>query len=121
MSSKGSKRDSLKVKDKDKEGKNAKKDKDEEKMLGTRGAREDGMGNRMKEAMMAVKARPIEYEDERDYTKFFEKQVYPLLHRMKHDLVDENPREMVTSAESDPVLRRLDREGEERRQQRPGV
>lgn len=103
MSSKeGSKRDSLRIKEKDKDSKSKK---DDEKMLGTRGAKEDGMGNRMKEAMMAVKARPVEYDDEREYTKFFEKQVYPLLHRMKHDLVDENPREMVKACYLDSVLR----------------
>jgi hypothetical protein len=98
-SSKGSKRESAKAKDGKESKESSKKDskKDDDKMLGTRGAKEDAgaLGNRMKEAMMAVKARPMEYDDERDYTKFFEKQVYPLMHRMKHDLVDENPREMV--------------------------
>lgn len=49
----------------------------------------------MKNTMAGVKARPVEYDNERDYTRFFEKEVYPVLHRMKHDMVNDNPKEMV--------------------------
>ena len=85
-SSKGKDKDSKKKKD----GK-SKRDKDADEKT----EKPNPLSLSIKDAMKGVKAKPIEYDDEREYAQFFEKNIYPFLHRLKQDLVDSKPRSMV--------------------------
>jgi hypothetical protein len=86
LSSKRSKKDK---KDKDGDDKKEKKSK-ESKELG-----DSTLKSSFKDKFQGLKAKPVEYDDDREYTKYFEKEIYPIIHRMKADLVNDKPRDLV--------------------------
>ena len=56
---------------------------------------------------------------DREYLRFFEKDMYPLLQRIKQDLLVDKPKEIVALNSPARLLHRLDREREARRAPQP--
>ena len=76
-----------------------KSDKKKKKEEETKEKKSDsGLTKSFKDKLVGLKPKPVEYDDDREYTKFFEKEIYPLIHRMKVDLINHKPREVVDNS-----------------------